>query len=321
MERTTRRAAAIAGHLLPIRTQASTEIAVDPREVETSVSGKDLAVEVSNRHIHLTNQDIEDLFGKGYELTPVRGLVGFPLEIAAIAGFAAKETLNIVNPESGKVIERVRILGPPRPATQIELAYTDCRFLKLEAPTRISGDTKRSGACQLVAENGKTLDVREGVIRAWRHVHLTQIQSERVGVKTGDLMAVKVTTPMCSLTLHDVMVRVYPPPEIMVEAWKLLAGLQVELPMEVHLDTDEGNAAMIQDATSLELYRVDPQTKKQHIVAKSSVENAATEWAVEQMEKRSKRQLQLASEVEPRQGGVFYDEVNSTTSANPPTSS
>jgi propanediol utilization protein len=304
--------AAIERHLSPSLVQSST-VEVDVREVEASVSGRDLAVEVSNRHIHLTIQDVEHLYGKGYELTPVRGLVGFPLEIAAIAGFAAKETLDIINPQSGKTIERVRILGPPRPATQIELAYTDCRFLKLEVPTRISGDTKRSAPCQLLAENGKLLDVPEGVIRAWRHVHLTGIQSERAGVKTGDLMAVKVISPMCSITLHDVLVRVYPPASIMVEAWKLLADLKVELPMEVHLDTDEGNASMIQDATSLELYRVDAQTKEQVLVAQSSVENVSTEWAVEQVKKRKKREISLATESDARQGGVFYDAANATT--------
>ena len=197
--------------------EAQDETDAEALALEAKISSTDLAVEVSNRHIHVTEQDVEDLFGKGYELKPVRGLVGFPLEFSHLAGFAAAETLDVVNPVSGKRIENVRSLGPPRPATQIELSYTDCRALKIEAPTRISGDVKRSGACQLVAKNGNTLDVKEGVIRAWRHVHLTNTQADRLGVKSGDLMAVKVVSPMNSMTMHDVMVRVYPPPKMLLE--------------------------------------------------------------------------------------------------------
>lgn len=212
-----------------------------------------IQVDSSNRHIHLSAKDLTRLFGPDHALKIHAPLAGMPDDIAQASGFASTDVLNVVNPTNGRVIESVRILGPCRELTQIELAYTDCRMLGLNAPTRISGDTRFSSPCRLVNPmNGAQIDLAEGAIRAWRHIHMTPAQAERLGVSDRDLMALRVISPGNSAVLHDVMVRLFVFTNDMKDEMERRGLRQTLL---VHLDTDEANAVMLQDATAFELLK------------------------------------------------------------------
>jgi propanediol utilization protein len=157
-----------------------------------------LVVSISARHIHLTDEHVEKLFGKGKKLTPEKGLYqdGF---------FAAAETVMIVGPRR-RMIPNVRVLGPTRKASQVELAFTDTISLGIDAPVRHSGDIKGTPGCVLVGPAG-AVELHEGVIRAARHVHINPRDSAYYGVKNGDFMALKVKSPQCSMTFDDLLVR------------------------------------------------------------------------------------------------------------------
>ena len=132
-------------------------------------------------------------------------------EMAAMqVGFASKETVTIVGSRQGKQLTNVRVLGPCRGATQLELAYTDAVAVGIKAPVRISGDTQDSAPFLVIGPKG-TIEVdgkESGAIRAWRHIHMHMPHAEWLGVKDGEKMAVRVTSPMCTMTMEDVMVRV-----------------------------------------------------------------------------------------------------------------
>jgi putative phosphotransacetylase len=188
-----------------------------------------LVVNVSARHCHLTPEAVETLFGKGHQLTVHKWLY-------QDGQFAAKETLTLIGPRS-RVISNLRILGPCRNFNQVELAYTDGIALGFELPLRISGDIKGTLGCMLMGPAG-FFEMQEGVIRALRHVHMSPEDASFHGVKAGQEMRLKIGGP-CGLALDKMLVRVD-------KSFKL----------EVHIDTDEGNACNLQPETPCELSKV-----------------------------------------------------------------
>ncbi|MBI9009784.1 MAG: phosphate propanoyltransferase [Tenericutes bacterium] len=175
-------------------------------------------VEVSARHVHLSKEHLEVLFGKGYELTVKKPL-------SQPGQFAANERVTVVGPK--RQLERVSILGPVRKSTQIEISLTDARSIGLNAPIRESGKTTGSASCTLVGPNG-TVVLEEGVIIAKRHIHLTPADAEKFGLKDQAIVSVKIDTEDRSTILGDVVIRV-----------------RGDFASAMHIDTDEGNAAAL----------------------------------------------------------------------------
>jgi len=186
-----------------------------------------LLVNISARHVHLTDEQVEILFGPGHKLTPEKALY-------QAGAYAAAETVMIVGPKR-RMLPTVRVLGPTRPAGQVELAITDAISLGIDAPVRLSGDVAGSPGCVLVGPHG-VVELQEGVIRAARHVHMSMEDTVQYGVKAGDKMKLKVVSHGCTLVFEDVVVRP-------AKDGKL----------EVHIDTDEGNACNLDAATQIEL--------------------------------------------------------------------
>lgn len=186
-----------------------------------------LVVNISARHVHLTDEHVEILFGKGAKLEPEKWLYqdGY---------YAAKQTVAVIGPRR-RILPEVRVLGPTRPDSQVELAFTDGISLGINLPVRISGDIKGTPGCVLMGPKG-VVELQQGVIRAMRHVHMGPADCEYYGVKNGDKLHLRVVSAACTTTLEDVAVR---------------ADKTVKL--EVHLDTDEGNAIDLDHATSVEL--------------------------------------------------------------------
>jgi len=181
-------------------------------------SKKLIPVAISARHVHLTQETVEELFGEGHQLTPWRPL-------SQPGQFAAEEQVTLVGPKSR--IERVRVLGPTRKENQVEISRTDEFHLGIDAPIRASGDVSNSPGITLVGTEGREVALNRGVICAWRHIHMTPEDAEAFGVNDRDLVEVDVGKDgVRSLTFGDVLVRVKP-------TYKL----------EMHIDTDEGNAA------------------------------------------------------------------------------
>jgi putative phosphotransacetylase len=187
-----------------------------------------LVVNISARHCHLTQEAVEALFGKGHQLQVHKWLY-------QDGQFAAKETLTLIGPRS-RVISNLRILGPCRTLNQIELAYTDAIALGFEIPLRISGNIQGTPGCMLMGPAG-FFEMKEGVIRALRHVHMHPDDAAFYSVKAGDAMKLKIGGP-CAITLDQLLCRVDP-------SFKL----------EVHIDTDEGNACNLQPNTPCELVK------------------------------------------------------------------
>jgi len=187
-----------------------------------------LVVSISARHVHLTDQDVETLFGPGRKLTPAKELYqeGF---------YAAEETVMIVGPRR-RMLPTVRVLGPTRPRSQVELAFTDGISLGIDLPVRQSGKIDGTPGCVLVGPAG-VVELKEGVIRAERHAHMSPADAAHYGVKTGDRMNLRVVSS-CTTTFEDVLVRA-----------------EEKIKLEVHLDTDEGNAADLDHASSVALYK------------------------------------------------------------------
>ncbi|MFN6108455.1 MAG: phosphate propanoyltransferase [Planctomycetaceae bacterium] len=191
-----------------------------------------LLVNISARHVHLSPEHLEILFGKGAQLEIQKDLyqTGY---------YAAKQTVAVVGPRR-RMLPEVRVLGPCRGATQVELAFTDGISLGLDLPVRISGDIQGTPGCVLVGPQG-VVELQQGVIRAMRHVHMGPGDLEYYGVKDGDFMNLRVESPGCTTVLEDLRVRY---------------GKEIKL--EVHLDTDEGNAVNLEQATKVELLKVEP---------------------------------------------------------------
>src|SRR5947209_752733 len=187
-----------------------------------------LLVNISARHCHLTQEAVEILFGKGHQLTVHKWLY-------QEGQFAAKETLTLIGPRS-RVISNLRILGPCRNLNQVELAYTDGIALGFELPLRSSGDIKGTLGCMLMGPAG-FFEMQEGVIRALRHVHMSPEDASFYGVNAGSQMRLNIGGP-CGVSLGKMLVRVD-------KSFKL----------EVHIDTDEGNACNLQPDTPCELIK------------------------------------------------------------------
>ena len=190
-----------------------------------------LVVNISARHIHLTNEHVEVLYGPGAKLEPMRDLYqdGY---------YTAKQTVAIVGPRR-RMLPEVRVLGPTRSASQVELAFTDGISLGIDLPVRCSGDIQGTPGCVLVGPEG-VVELNEGVIRAERHVHMGPADLDYFAVADGDRMHLRILSQGCTTTLEDVLVR---------------ANDDVKL--EVHLDTDEGNAVSLDRASHVELFSVD----------------------------------------------------------------
>lgn len=177
-----------------------------------------IPIEISARHIHLAQEELEELFGKNYQLTPKKALTQ-PGE------FAAEETVAVRF--QNKEIERVRVVGPIRKQTQLEISRTDAYALGLPPVIRLSGDIKNTPGITLIGPKGETT-LKEGVIIAWRHLHVSPKEAEKLGLKNKKTVSVKVLGSR-SLTFHDVKIR-----------------FGDNYRISVHLDTDEGNAAGIE---------------------------------------------------------------------------
>lgn len=187
-----------------------------------------LVVSVSARHLHLTDEHVEVLFGPGRTLTPGKPLYqdGF---------YAAEETVAIVGPRR-RMLPSVRVLGPTRPHSQVELAFTDGISLGIDLPVRPSGKISGTPGCVLVGPEG-VVEIKEGVIRAERHVHMSFDHASYYGVKNGDRMSLRIQSA-CSTVFEDLLVRA-----------------DAASKLEVHLDTDEGNAADLDHAYEVELLK------------------------------------------------------------------
>ena len=146
-------------------------------------------VETSARHVHVTQEHLEILFGKGYELTKKK-------DLSQPGQYACEERVTVVGPK--KELKGVSILGPVRKATQVELSLTDARSIGVAAPVRESGDVAGSAGCKLIGPAGE-VELTEGVIAAKRHIHATPADAEQLGVKNGDIVSVKVDTDGRSL--------------------------------------------------------------------------------------------------------------------------
>ncbi len=187
-----------------------------------------LVVNVSARHMHVTQQDLEVLFGTGSKLTKLKDLY-------QAGEFASEQLVTLVGPRQ-RIIPNVRILGPCRNATQIELSYTDGVYLGLDLPLRISGNIEGTPGITVLGPAG-AVNLSKGVIRAKRHVHMSTEDMNYYGVSDGENMKLKIDGP-CGLTFHDLTVRYHP-----------------KVVLEVHIDTDEGNACDLESATKIELIK------------------------------------------------------------------
>lgn len=176
---------------------------------------QEFIVETSARHVHVTEETLEVLFGKGHTLTKKK-------DLSQPGQYACEERVEVVGPK--KSLAGVSILGPCRKSDQVELSATDARSIGIAAPIRESGDTAGSGACKLVGPCGE-VELNEGVIVAKRHIHLTTADAEELGVKDKDVVWVKVETPERKAILGDVVCRV-----------------SDTYARAMHIDTDEANA-------------------------------------------------------------------------------
>lgn len=188
-----------------------------------------VTVGVSNRHIHLTKEDLEALYGKGYELT-------FKKELSQPGQFAAEECVTLVGPK--RSIEKVRILGPLRPETQIEISRTDMFTLGFkDIPLRNSGDLEGTPGIKIVAANGNSIEPSKGCIIAARHLHLSPQEAENFGLKDKDIISVKANGPK-GVVFNNVLVR---------------SGDKHA--MDFHIDMDDANCAGLGNGDVVEIIK------------------------------------------------------------------
>ena len=195
---------------------------------ECFIMANKVLVETSARHVHVTREALDILFGKGYELT-VKKMLSQPGQ------YASAERVDVVGPK--KTLTGVSILGPVRPETQVELSLTDARSIGVSAPVRESGDIAGSGACKLVGPAGD-VELTEGVIAAKRHIHMTKADAAEFGVEDKQVVSVKVESDGRSLTFGDVVVRV-----------------SDKYALAMHIDTDESNAGCVAPGTMGEVIK------------------------------------------------------------------
>ena len=183
---------------------------------------KPVLIETSARHLHVTQEVLETLFGEGYQLTPKKAL-------SQPGQFACEERVQVIGPK--KSFPAVSILGPVRPETQVELSASDARTIGVQAFVRESGDVAGTSPCKLVGPKGE-VDIDCGVIVAKRHIHMTPEDAEKYGMHDKQIVSVKVDSPERSLIFGDVVVRVSP-----------------KYALAMHIDTDEANAALLAPGT------------------------------------------------------------------------
>lgn len=189
-------------------------------------SQKKVVCGISVRHIHLCREHVDVLFGKGHEMQVLK-------ELYQPGTYAYKETVTIVGPRLS-AIQNIRVLGPLRDKTQVELAKTDCIILGIDAPVRPSGQLSGTASAVVIGPKGAVY-LKDGVIRANRHLHLSTEDAGYFGVKDNDLVDVRISGPK-GLTFNNVQVRVSP-----------------DFKSEMHVDTDDGNAADITNGTMMEI--------------------------------------------------------------------
>ncbi len=179
---------------------------------------KSVLVEISAHHVHVSEKDLEILFGKGHQLTNKK-------DLSQPGQFACEERVTVVGPK--REIKGVSILGPCRPQTQVEISLTEARSIGVTAPIRESGDLAGSPGCKLVGPCGE-VEITEGIIAAKRHIHMTPEDAQKYGIVDKQIVSVKIPTEGRSLIFGDVVARVSP-----------------SYALAMHLDTDEANAAAI----------------------------------------------------------------------------
>ena len=182
---------------------------------------------VSNRHLHVSREDLSTLFGEGYELTPLK-------DLSQTGQYAAEETVTLVTKKG--CIPNVRILGPVRPATQVEVSRTDAFGLGIKPPVRDSGVIDQSAGVTIVGPAG-AVTLKYGVILAQRHIHMSDKDADAFGLKDKDIVKVRADGER-AVVFENVLVRV-----------------REDFVLELHLDTDEANAAGISNGQQLDVYR------------------------------------------------------------------
>ncbi len=190
--------------------------------------GADVPVGVSNRHIHLTREHVEILFGKGYELTKIK-------DLSQPGQYACKEQLTIVGP-SMRAIEGVRVLGPERKASQVEISRTDSFTLKVKPPVRESGDIKGSAPVTIIGPKG-IVTLAEGCIIANRHIHMSLEEAAKYNVSDGEYVDVLLCGERKSM-FYDVQIRAHK-----------------DFRLEMHIDTDDANAAGVGNGSKVKLIK------------------------------------------------------------------
>jgi putative phosphotransacetylase len=189
---------------------------------------KKIPVGISGRHAHLSKEHLQILFGESYELTPMK-------DLTQPGQYAAEEKIDVISP-AGKTLAGVRILGPTRPASQVEISRSDAIRSRFEAPVRSSGDVKDSGPAILVGPKGQ-VEISEGVIIADRHIHFSPEDANLFEVKDGDIVAIRVFGIKPGI-LESVLCRV-----------------SSKFRLDCHLDTDDGSAFMLNNGDEVELVK------------------------------------------------------------------
>ena len=188
----------------------------------------EIPVGISNRHIHLSREHVEILFGKGHQLTKLK-------DLSQPGQYACKEQLTIIGP-SMRAIEGVRVLGPERKASQVEISRTDSYVLKVKPPVRESGDIKGSSPITIIGPCG-IVTLSEGCIIANRHIHMSEDEGKAFGVRDGEYVDVELRGERRSL-FYDVQIRVHK-----------------DFRLEMHIDTDDANAAGVSNGFKAKLIK------------------------------------------------------------------
>lgn len=215
---------------MEINVSAVAEAVLKALQADGTASSSDgIPVGISNRHIHLSREHINILFGEGYELTPMK-------DLSQPGQYACKEQLTIVGP-SLRPIEKVRVLGPERPASQVEISRTDSYVLKVKPPVRESGKTAGSAPVTIIGPKG-IVELKEGCIIANRHIHMSLEDGKRFGVNDNEYVTVDVNSERRT-RFYDVQVRV-----------------SDKFSLEMHLDTDDANAAAIKNGDKVSIVEI-----------------------------------------------------------------
>ncbi|MEZ0575138.1 phosphate propanoyltransferase [Halodesulfovibrio aestuarii] len=184
-----------------------------------------IGVGISNRHIHISQDDLNALFGEGYQLTPLK-------ELSQPGQFACKEVVTICGPKGA--IEKIRVLGPVRSKTQVEILAGDSFKLGVKAAARMSGDLQGTPGITIIGPKG-SVQIKEGLIVAQRHIHMHPVNAEQYGVRDGQLVSIKLDGVRGGI-FHNVAIRV-----------------SKDSALEFHLDTEEANAMSITSSSTVEI--------------------------------------------------------------------